>query len=377
MVKARDTRVSVVKCVDYQADLVFAAVKRSVDLLGGITSFIRPGSRVLVKPNLLMASSIESAVTTHPEVVRAVIKLLKEIKCDLILGDAPSVWGKQIENLDEIYRCSGLKKVCQEEGVSLVDFDKRRWRKKFPLTVWLDDCDCFVNIPKFKTHGLTLLTGAVKNLFGLVSGTYKTEIHKNHFQTADFSRVLVDIYQEARPALTVVDGVIAMEGDGPGTSGTPRQTGLIISGDDCAAVDGVLAMLMGVNPSDVGIIKEAVSRGLMDKKMDNVSVLGEKISEVAGRPFLLPSTSLLRKSLPPLVMELAKRLIKYYPCVEHDKCIKCATCIKACPGKAIYMKADQIRFDYSKCIACFCCQETCPANAISMKKSFVAKMVGL
>ncbi len=371
------TNVSIIKCRSYDSDLVQEAVRKAIDLIGGILNFIKPQSTVLVKPNLLMAKEPEFGIDTHPEVVRAVIKILKEINCKIFVGDGPSVWGRQIENLDdEVYVRSGIKRICGEEAVALVKFDKKRMREKFPLTTWLDTCDYLVNIPKFKTHDLTLLTGAIKNLFGLVSGTFKTELHKNYFDQNEFSKILVDIYQEAKPALTVVDGIVAMEGGGPATSGKLRNLNLLLAGSDCVALDSVMAQIMGVRPLDVLTTKEAAKRGLGVADIKSISIAGERLEEVIGEPFLLPTTS-IKKKLPKPIVNLAKKLIKYYPCVERDNCIQCAACIDACPNKAIRMKDKHIAFDYSKCIACFCCQEACPASAIKVKKSFFAKLIGL
>jgi ferredoxin len=261
--------------------------------------------------------------------------------------------------------------------VELVKFDKRRMREKFPLTTWLDDCDHLVSIAKFKTHNLTLLTGAIKNLFGLVSGTFKTELHKHYFDSHDFARILVDIYQEAAPSLTIVDGIVAMEGDGPATSGKMRKANLLLAGVDCVALDSILALVMGVEPFSVLTTKEAAQRGLGKSDINSISILGEKLENVIAEPFLLPSTSLLIKKIPKPLIELARKLIKYYPYVERNNCNRCTACIKACPKKIISMKKNAIVFDYSKCIACFCCQEVCPNSAIKVKKSLFAKIIGL
>lgn len=371
-----NSRVSIVRCTSYEPPLLLEATKKAIDLIGGITSFIKPQSKVLVKPNLLMAKEPESGIDTHPEVVRAVIKILKEINCKIYLGDGPSVWGNQAKDVDDVYEISGMKKVSCEEDIELVKFDKRRWRGKFPLTTWLDNCDYLVSVPKFKTHNITILTGAIKNLFGLIPGTYKTELHKNYFKADDFSKILVDIYAQVKPSLTMVDSIIAMEGDGPATSGKLRNTGLLLASSDCVALDSVLALIMNLEPFDILTTKEAAKRGLGIADINSISVLGEKLKEVIGEPFLLPTTS-IRRNIPQPIVKLAKKLIKYYPCIEQDNCIQCAACLQACPSQAISMKNNRIFFDYSSCISCFCCQEACPASAIKVKKSIFTKLIGL
>jgi uncharacterized protein (DUF362 family)/Pyruvate/2-oxoacid:ferredoxin oxidoreductase delta subunit len=370
------TPVSIVKCASYEPVLVEEAVKEAVGLLGGIGRFIKPDSKVLVKPNILMGIEPEAGIDTHPEVVRSVIRCLKEIGCEIIVGDGPSVWGKQISNIDEVYRRSGISKICQEETVELVKFDKRRWRGKFPMTVWLDSCDHFVSIPKFKTHDLTLLTGAVKNLFGLVSGTFKTELHKNHYKVEDFSRILVDIYQEAKPDLTVIDGIVAMEGDGPASGGKLRNLGVVLAGADCVALDSVMALIMGIKPLDVLSTREAARRKLGNADISSIEILGAKIEEANNRPFVLPSTS-FKKNIPLPLVNIARKLIKYYPYVQDNNCVRCSACVQACPTGAVLLKNNKISFNYAKCISCFCCQEACPASAIRVRKSILARMIGL
>ncbi len=371
-----NSRVSLVRCQSYNPQTVENKVREALDLLGGMPHFIKPGSRVLLKPNLLMAKEPEFGVTTHPEVVRSVTRMLKNIHCRVFVGDGPSVWGNQIENVDEVYERTGIKRICREEGAELVKFDKKRMRQNFPLTTWLDNCDHIINLPKLKTHEFTLLTGAIKNLFGLVTGTFKTELHKKYSEKETFAGIIVDILGEVRPSLTIVDAIVAMEGDGPATSGKLRDTGLLVAGADCVAVDSILALIMGVAVLDVLTTKEAARRGLGVADINNISVLGESLENVVNEPFLLPATS-LRKKLPQPIINLAKKLIKYYPYVEHGNCIKCAACIDSCPSKVISMRNNRIVFDYSGCIACFCCDEACPASAIKVKKSILAKIIGL
>lgn len=370
-----NAKLSLLRCDSYSPKIVEEKVRQAVDLIGGISSFIKPSSRVLVKPNLLSAKEPEFGITTHPEVVRATVKILKGINCKVFLGDGPSVWGREAENVDRVYEKTGMKKICGEEKIELVKFDRKRWRKEFPLTTWLDECDYLVNIPKFKTHNLMLMTAGIKNLFGLVWGTHKTELHKKYFDPLQFSRILVDIYEEAKPALTIVDGVTAMEGDGPGSSGKLREMNLLIAGKDCVAIDSVLAVIMGLKPFDVLTTKEASIRNLGISDLKHINICGGKLENFATSPFILPSTSLKQK-LTPIVFEMIKRFIKYRP-VSDRSCVKCGACIGICPNKAVAMKNKRIVFDYSKCISCFCCQEVCPASAIKIKKSVIAKILGV
>ncbi|MCM8780309.1 MAG: DUF362 domain-containing protein [Candidatus Omnitrophica bacterium] len=370
------TQVSIVRCPNYETDLVWKATQKAIELLGGITNFIPYGSSVLVKPNLLMAKEPQFGITTHPEVVRAIIRVLKEIDCKIFIGDGPSIWGGYAEDVDEVYKRSGIKDLAEEEQVELIKFHKHRWHRGFPLTTWLDTCEYLVSVPKFKTHDLTILTGAIKNLFGLVSAPYKTQLHKKYIGQEDFSHVLVDIYAETKPCLTVVDGVVAMEADGPATNGRLRSLGLILVGSDGVAIDSILATIMGLKPQDIPTTRQAAERGLGIADLNYIEILGERLEDIIGEPFLLPSTSITKK-IPPALMEIAKGFIRFYPKLIQQNCILCQACVKSCPEKTIRLKDGHIVIDYSRCLSCFCCQEVCPTSAIRIKKSLFAKILGL
>ncbi len=369
-------KVALIKNNDYTPELVENAVRKAVGLLGDIKERIRPGSKVLLKPNLLMASYPESGITTHPEIVRSAVKILKENGCRVFVGDGPSVWGNQIERIAEVHEKTGVKKICQEEGAELVKFEHWRWRGKFPLSSLLDECDYLVSLPKMKTHDLTVLSGALKNLFGLVSGPYKTVLHKKYWDKKSFSSALVDIFQEAKPTLTIVDAITAMEGDGPASAGKLRQLGAVVAGYDAVAIDSVLAALMGLSPHDIFSTREAALRKLGSADMGSISILGDSLQDFKGKPFLLPSTSIDKKIPLPLI-KIARKFIRFYPRISADKCTGCQACISACPQRVMSLSNGRIKIDRSGCIGCFCCQEACAFQAIKVTKTILARIAGL
>ncbi|HDZ76639.1 MAG TPA: DUF362 domain-containing protein [Candidatus Omnitrophica bacterium] len=366
--------VSCVKCKDYKSVNTQAALRNAVDLIGGISKFVRPKSRVLLKPNLLMAIEPESGVITHPEVIRATIRLLKEVDAKIYIGDSPSVWGKSQE-LKEVYRRSGIAALAECEGVELVEFTAKGLKNDLLLTSFLNNVDCVISISKLKTHGLMTLTAAVKNLFGLIPGLYKSELHKKHFKIDDFAGRLVDIYELVKPCLNIVDAVDAMEGDGPGTGGDLRHVGLLLAGNDAIAIDSILARLIGVDPEDIPTIRQARKRNLGNSDLESITLRGESLNDVIIPDFKLPQPSIVQK-IPRGLFSFLTGLIKYYPVINSKVCVKCGKCEIACPEKIIDIKRKH-KIDYSNCIKCFCCLEVCPERAIAIKKSLVAKILGL
>lgn len=366
--------VSCVKCEDYKSANTQTALREAIGLIGGILRFVPHKSRVLLKPNLLMAIDPESGVITHPEVIRAAIKLLKEVNAEIFIGDCPSVWGKPQE-LKEVYRRSGIEALAGEEGVELVEFTAKSLKNDLLLTSFLDNVDCVISISKFKTHGLMTLTAAVKNLFGLIPGLYKSELHKKHFKIDEFAARLVDIYELVKPCLNIVDAVDAMEGDGPGTGGDIRHVGLLLAGNDAIAIDSILAAIIGIAPENIPTIRQARKRNLGNSDLGSITLRGESLDAVRIANFKLPQPSIALK-IPQGVFDLLKGLINYYPVIDSKVCIKCGKCAIACPAKIIDIKRKH-KIDYSNCIKCFCCLEVCTERAIAIKKSLVAKILGL
>lgn len=368
--------VSLIKCAGYDAADVQAAVKQAVFLLGGIERFVRPGEKVLLKPNLLTDAPPEKGVDTHPEIVRAVIRLLRPVTRHIVCGDSPSVWGEK-KDINRVYEVSGIKKVCEEEGVELVYFTKSRIVKGYPLTPWAFSCDRLINIPKFKTHGYTILTACLKNLFGLVVGMHKMKLHFDHPGVLDLSRVIVDIYEARRPDLNIIDAVVAMEGDGPGSAGTLKNMRLIAAGSDGVCLDMVLAHLMNLDDLDIPTNREAVSRGLGPGCLADIDVLGGRLSDFEVESFKLPKASVLAR-LPQMPRVLGRLLLAFLslkPYVVASACKLCGTCQKSCPAGAIRLDRRGVHVNRSKCILCLCCQEICPHGAIDVRKNFLLRLL--
>jgi uncharacterized protein (DUF362 family) len=363
-------RVALVRCGSYDTDRVFDAVKKSVDLIGGIEAFVSPGMKVLLKPNLLSARLPEDAVDTHPEVVRAVVRLVKGAGGAPFIGDSPGGFGK---NIDEIFEKSGMKRIADEEGVKLETFTASKFVDGIPIARQIFDSDRVISIPKFKTHSITVLTAAVKNMFGSVVGLYKAECHSRSPKEEDFSRIVAKVYSIAKPHLTVVDGITAMEGDGP-SSGIIRKMDLVITGEDAVAIDSCLAKIMGLAPLDILVTKEAYEAKLGEADLSNIEVLGEALDTFVALDFKLPQTTPL-KYLPKSVVNRVASLIRFKPYIDNEACRRCNLCKLTCPVHCIEIDKRSCSIDYKKCVRCLCCHEVCPYRAVSIKRNILTKLV--
>ena len=363
-------KVAISRCGDYDGANVYEAVRKALDLIGGIGSFVRPGMKVLLKPNMLSPHKAEDAVTTHPEVVRAVARLVKEAGGIVSLGDAPGGYGY---NIDEILETSGIKKVADEEGIEIKKFTASKFVNGIPVARHVLDADLVISIPKFKTHTITVITAAVKNMFGSVVGLYKAECHSRAPKEGDFSKIMAKVFSITKPGLNVVDGIIAMEGDGP-SSGVIRRMNLIMAGTDAVAIDACIAKIIGLKPLDVLVTKEAFNMGLGEAHPEHIQTVGDDINDFITKDFKLPQTTPL-KFLPKGIINILAALIKFKPYIDNGLCKRCNLCKVACPVNCITIKKDYCGIDYKKCVRCLCCQEVCPYKAICIKRNILTKMI--
>ena len=365
------TKVSIVKSKTYDTDKVQVGVSRAFDLIGGLSSFIRKGDKVLLKPNLLSARPPEDGVNTHIEIVRSVARLVKECGAKPFIGDNP---GGSLKP-KEVYGSSGILSIAREEGIECASVKDIKVVRGFPIPSYFFDCDKIINLPKMKTHSLTDITGAVKNMFGAVSGLNKSECHKRYPKPEKFVDVLIDVFEIVRPSLVLMDGIIAMDGDGP-ASGRLRGLSLLIASQDSVAVDSVFAHLIGIDPSSVLTTRKANKRGLGEIDLEKIEILGEGIEENLIKDFRLPRSKLFMK-LPNSVMKILTNLIKFAPYIDQDLCTKCKICQESCPVSCIAIDDSGTRIDHQKCITCMCCHEVCPHKAVGLKRSMLARVFGL
>jgi len=370
--------VGIVGCAEYQRTMVADAVCRAVEAVGGMTRFVRPGMRVLLKPNLLTIKNPDQAVTTHPEVVRAVARLVRAAGGDPVVADSPG--GPNLQGyLRMVYDQTGMSAAAQEgeftlsDDLAWEDLDVPNGFVTRSLCVLRPAvrADLIINVPKLKTHEFMHLTGAVKNMFGVIPGAHKAEYHLRMSSRRDFAHMLLDVCLRVRPALTVMDAVVGMEGEGP-SAGTPRRIGCIMACDDPFAMDVFAAGLLGMRPEEVPTIQVGVERGLCPARPADVRHAGDDPEQFRLRDFRMPSArpGFLERIPGPLRGFLRPRLS-----FSAARCNGCGACARACPPKAITIVNGRAQVDHAACIRCFCCHELCPRNAVRIVRSPLARLM--
>ena len=362
------SKLAVVRCGDYEACAVDAAVRAAVDLLGGIGLFVKPGQTVLVKPNLLSPRPPEQAVTTHPHVVGAVIRLCQDAGASRIWVGDSCAGGHGVERL---WAETGLQAVVPPTGAELRSFTESVesvpcGERRVPVPAWLHEVDVVISLPKLKTHLLTLLTCGVKNMYGIIAGQAKSLYHADHPSPRSMSTFLTDVYAAFTPGLTIVDAVQAMQGDGP-ANGDPVSVGLILASPDAVAVDSLCARLLGLRPTDISTTRLAYERGLGQADMEHIDVLGDAADLLQDVRLKLPRTRFLQR-LPEGLFRMLTWVLKYRPVVDDDQCVRCGVCSGICSQQAIRADEDgRLRIQRERCILCMCCVESCPRHAITVR----------
>ncbi|WP_343101220.1 DUF362 domain-containing protein [Romboutsia sp. MSSM.1001216sp_RTP31141st1_G3_RTP31141_220114] len=377
--------VSIRECNDYGYESVKHAISKNLEDLGGLEKYIKANSKVLIKPNLLMKKSPKEATTTHPMVVKVVCEMLLKLNCKIIIGDSPG-GPYTVPSLKSIYKSTGMKDIADELGVELnydiseikVENKNAKALKYMNIITPITKVDHIINICKLKTHGMATFTGGVKNLYGSIAGLQKAEIHYRFPNEERFCEdVLLDICSYVNPSLTIMDGIVGMEGEGP-SAGTPRKIGITLASPSPYMIDIVACKVINLDINKVPTIRGSIKREHIKKDLSDISIVGDNIERFIIKDFKIPKTSkdfrLLSSTMPKFIHEPLTRMITPKPFVSHKDCIKCKKCIEVCPAKVITLN-NKIEIDLNKCIRCFCCHELCPKKAIDIKRSIIFKLI--
>ena len=385
-------KVAIIRCDSYNKQELIKKIEACVELIGGFKKYIRPGKKILLKPNLLSATKPELAVTTHPIFIESIIDIIKKTAgqdVEITIADSPgAATPHTIENLKKLYKVCEIDylgkiknvKLSLETEFSVVSFKDGKVLKHLEIIKPATDADIIINLSKFKTHSLTRITGAIKNMFGIVHGRTKTLLHTKFIEIDKFSDMLLDVYLYKTPVLNIMDAVIGLEGEGPGASGKPRKIEMILASANGIAMDSLVSEMMGFKSSNIPLIRCASMRGLEGWDINKVEIIGAKIENLLIKDFKLPKNT-------PIDRITKSRFVKTYmlpfirnnlyssPYQNKEKCTLCEICIQVCPEEAINLRTKDLIFDYKKCIRCYCCSEMCPYGAIDLKYSLLGNLI--
>ncbi len=373
--------VSIVACSDYAPERVQAVLREVLQPVGGL-EWVTPGMKIAVKSNIVSKMRPDSAAVVHPVILTELCRQLVERGAKVVVGDSPGgPWNAAW--IHSVYATAGVHAV-EKVGARLnedfrqqtVDYPEGVALKSFPFTSWLADVDAVIDVCKLKTHGMTGLSCAVKNFFGIIPGTRKPEFHYQFPKIKDFCNMLVDLNEFIKPRLVIVDAVWGMEGNGP-TQGTPRHIGAVLASASPYDADLVAAHLIHMDIADAPTITAAIERGLCVDSVDKLSISGDM------EKFIVPDYKLqpVRQDIRFITnLKFIDSFLETHfgtsPKVVAAKCIGCGKCEQTCPVKTIHIVKGRARIDTGGCIRCFCCQEFCPKGAIIVYRPPLARLVG-
>ena len=325
------------------------------------------GKKVFIKPNVLRASDAKEGIVTHPAVLRAVVEKVETMEPgSIVVGDNPGLFSYGAN--EESFKITGLMDAAKGYYQNIGnDSQKIDFNPDFISTVSISrivlEADIIISLPKFKTHGLTVITGAIKNSYGFLPGAQKAKLHKVAGNPERFHELIVDVFRLRAPDLFIVDAVVGMEGNGP-ASPDLREIGLILASDNAVAQDAIIAAMMGCEPGRLRFLQKAKEMSLGDYNLSTIEVIGE-LKQIPD--FKLPPLGGEAVIHNEVIRDMLRNRILLRPQANPDLCTGCGTCVDHCTALALSMKDNLPQVDADMCITCFCCQETCPEKAIILK----------
>lgn len=386
MGKTYPASVAVTEQHEYNPEKIAEIISGHFKALGIGRDFFA-GKKVVIKPNLVMKKPPEFAATTHPAVIEGLLSVLSEMNCTPVIAESPGgVYSAA--RLEGMYRVCGLDAPAEKYGATLnydtgsrqIGFDGGRIVKSFDIITPVADADVIIDVCKLKSHSLTVMSAAVKNLFGTIPGIEKFEAHTAYPDYGDFSAMLCDLcfmHCETKKLISITDAIVGMEGNGP-TAGEAREIGCIITSENPFASDLLAASLLGFG-SDVSTVRESISRGLCPDSADKLDIIGK----LPPPPENFKPSDANKGSRAGLLLFFSQgklgRMFMPRPAVSFDECRGCGECARSCPQKMISLSERDGRkvaeINYSGCIRCYCCQELCPIGAIKIRRNFFIGLV--
>lgn len=385
-------RVSIVKCNDYNKENLREAINKCVDLIGSLKKFLKSHSKIIIKPNLLLPAAPEKAITTHPLFVEAIIENIVDVtgsSKNILIADSfgPATPYSKV-GMEKVYSATGILGVAKRTGCKLNYSTKYEYLsnkegqvlKRIEIIKPVVEADVVINLPKFKTHNLTVISGAIKNMFGIIPGFTKVGYHLRFDDFEKFSGMLLDIVSFIKPTLNIMDGIWGIEGEGPGRGGTPRKIGLVLASDDPISMDTVMSKIMNIDQRFNPLLKVLRKWNIESYAGNNIEVLGEKLSDIIIYDFKLPKSIGQKRLISSnfintYILPLVRSSLNPYMYVEYDKCNLCMTCQNICPQNSISSSNNKIKFNHRTCIRCFCCSEMCMEGAIGIKYPFLGNLI--
>ena len=375
----KNSIVSLFECEDYEISKITEFILRGLQNIGGLERYIRKGSTVFLKPNMLGAKPPERGITTHPTVLEAVIRIVRNEGATPVIGDSPA--GSIKGGMKRFWKETGYEDLAKRTGVELINIEKEPVELKkinnheYYISKPVLQADTIINICKLKTHFLTLYTGGVKNMYGTIPGLRKSEYHKKAPNPNSFAKLIAEIYYCVKPHITVMDGILAMEGNGP-SSGKKKWMNLLAVSDDAVALDRICEEIMGFKPGEVktGIYAEKLGAG--NYNIEEIELIGERLSKFKSKGFELTSNRIL-KLIPDFLGKIISPFVWSRPTPDKNKCTFCKLCIESCPVNCMFPDEEKRIpvIDHNKCIQCNCCNEVCPEEAIYYEFSTLAKLI--
>ena len=367
-----NNKIAVRKCNEYELHEVFDVIS---DIYKKTDGPDVKGKRVLVKPNILTDDDPAKCISTHPVVVEAMVRFLQSKGATVMVGDSPAVHTQKFKG-----EKSGIFRVCETSGAKWIDFmadpiEKSLRKGKIRIASVVDKVDLIISLPKFKNHELVYFTGAIKNTLGLVPGFSKGKQHALHQDRSKFGEFLVDLNEAVTPDYFLMDGIMGMEGPGPGR-GFPVEIGLLLGSTNPLALDMIASRIAGYEPLIIPTSRAAFFRKKWLQAENDILYDGPEISSIVKKGFNKIPISTTNNIALKFVMKRIKFLKKLEkrPVFIHENCTDCQKCVNICPVQAILplsTKIAHIVLSDNKCIRCFCCSEVCTDNAVEIRRKVV------